>query len=443
MVVDDDPNILLLLQTRLASAGFQVLAAHNGQEALELLHAQTVDLILSDVRMPGLNGRELLQEVKSSWPSVPVILLTAYGQIPEAVATVQQGAADYLTKPFDGRKLVEKVRELILGRGDLETEEDRQELLQTGLITGKSPAMTTLLALIKRIAPSEIPVLIEGESGTGKELVAGLLHRLSDRAKGPLVVVDCGSTQSTLLESELFGHVKGAFTHALSEKQGLIQAAQGGTLFLDEIGNISQEMQTRLLRFLEEKAVRKVGDIRTESVDCRIIAATNADLAALIHQGTFREDLYYRLKGVRVHVPPLRDRREEICLLAEHFLKSFCQRTNIACPDLSSASRNCLRNYSWPGNVRELRHVMEASALLSDKPVLEPDDLQLDIPKPIQKDAPLSLDESERKTILLALEQMNWVQKEAAELLGISRRAMHYKVRKFGIEIPQRGDKKR
>ncbi|SDB45690.1 DNA-binding transcriptional response regulator, NtrC family, contains REC, AAA-type ATPase, and a Fis-type DNA-binding domains [Desulfonatronum thiosulfatophilum] len=442
LVVDDDPNILHLLQTRLSSAGYQVLAATNGEQALERLAEQPVDLVLSDVKMPGMNGPELLQEIKATWPNTQIILLTAYGRIPEAVAMVQQGAADYLTKPFDGRELVEKINALLARQDAPAAPGDCLDLTQVGLITGNSPAMAAVLALVKRVAPSEVTILIEGESGTGKELVAKMLHRLSSRSNGPLVVVDCGTTQASLLESELFGHVKGAFTHAVQEKQGLIQAAQGGTLFLDEIGNISSEMQTRLLRFLQERTVRKLGEIRTSTVDCRVIAATNADLLSMVRQGTFREDLYYRLKVVRLQVPPLRERREDIPLLADYFLQLFCKKSGIKCPSLSASTLRCLTNHSWPGNVRELRHVMEASALLSDRIVLEPEDIQLESEPPTHIiDAPLSLDESERKTIMRALEQMNWVQKDAAELLGISRRAMHYKVRKYGIEIPLRGER--
>jgi DNA-binding NtrC family response regulator len=441
LVVDDDPNILHLLETRLASAGFSVLTAQDGHDALAQLNDQAIDLVLSDIRMPGLNGQELLKEVRKGWPGLPVILLTAYGRIPEAVASVQQGAADYLTKPFDGRELVAKVKEVLAGRPSTRTTSlALSDMRDIGLVTGQSPAMAKLLTLIKRVAPSDVTVLIEGESGTGKELVARLLHRSSRRASGPLVVVDCGSTQSTLLESELFGHIKGAFTHALQEKQGLIQAANGGTLFLDEIGNISMEMQTRLLRFLQEKTVRRLGDVHTTTVNCRVVAATNADLAAMVGQGTFREDLYYRLKVVRVHVPPLRDRREDIPALAVFFLQSFCEQSNMPCPELSTAALRLLEKHPWPGNVRELRHVMEVSSLLSDNPVLTAEDLHLE-PSAQQPEASvLSLDESERNAIVRALKHVNWVQKDAADLLGISRRAMHYKVRKYGIDIPKRGE---
>ena len=441
LVVDDDPNILHLLETRLVSAGFSVLTAQDGHDALAQLHDQAVDLVLSDVRMPGLNGQELLKEVQKGWPGLPVILLTAYGRIPEAVASVQQGAADYLTKPFDGRELVAKVKEVLAGRPSTPTTSPVPSgMRDIGLVTGQSPAMAKLLTLIKRVAPSDVTVLVEGESGTGKELVARLLHRMSRRANGPLVVVDCGSTQPTLLESELFGHIKGAFTHALREKQGLIQAANDGTLFLDEIGNISMEMQTRLLRFLQEKTVRRLGDVHVSKVNCRVVAATNADLAAMVGQGTFREDLYYRLKVVRVHVAPLRDRREDIPALADFFLKSFCEQSNMPCPSLSKAALLRLEKYPWPGNVRELRHVLEVSALLSDNPVLSAENLLLE-PSAQQPDASvLSLDESERNAIVRALKHVNWVQKDAADLLGISRRAMHYKVRKYQIEIPKRGE---
>ncbi|WP_045218435.1 sigma-54-dependent transcriptional regulator [Desulfonatronum thioautotrophicum] len=442
LVVDDDPNILHLLETRLASAGFCVTTAHDGHEALTRLHEHTVDLVLSDIRMPGLSGQELLREIREQWPGLPVILLTAYGRIPEAVASVQQGAADYLTKPFDGRELVAKVQEVLAGRPCTRPQSHvSSELTDIGLVAGQSPAMAKLLTLVKRVAPSDVTVLLEGESGTGKELVARLLHRLSKRANGPLVVVDCGSTQPTLLESELFGHIKGAFTHAMQEKQGLIQAANEGTLFLDEIGNISMEMQTRLLRFLQEKTVRRLGDVHTTKVNCRVVAATNADLAAMVAQGTFREDLYYRLKVVRVHVPPLRDRREDIPALAQYFLASFSRQSDIPCPGLSEAALHRLEKHSWPGNVRELRHVLEVSALLSDNPLLSAENLHMEPSTQQPEDTVLSLDESERNALVRALKHVNWVQKDAADLLGISRRAMHYKVRKYGIDIPKRGEK--
>lgn len=442
LVVDDDANILKVISTRLASSGHHVLMAANGKEALEVLNRHPADMVISDVKMPGIDGQELLREIKSAWPDLPVILLTAYGRIPDAVEAVHQGAADYLTKPFEGRELLAKVEQILSGRTRAIVRESAgaERFKNLGLVTGTSSVMSRFLRLVQRVAPSDVTVLIEGESGTGKELFAGLMHRLSRRVDGPFIVVDCGSTQATLLESELFGHVKGAFTHAVQDKQGLVQAAHQGTLFLDEIGNISPEMQVRLLRFLQEKTVRRLGDTKTTKVDCRVVAATNADLLAMVKAGTFREDLYYRLKVVRLNVPPLRERREDIPVLAEYFLNKLCVERRVDCSTISDAAMQRLMHHTWPGNVRELKHVLEASTLLAENKLLMAEDILLeDAVEPDDANPTFSLGESERKTLISALEKANWIQKDAAEILGISRRAMHYKIRKYSIEIPNRG----
>jgi len=326
LMVDDDKNILQVLEARLSFAHYKTLTARSAEEAVEVLAQHPVDLVVSDVKMPGMGGVGLLHEILVQWPHIPVILLTAYGSIPDAVSTIRSGAADYLTKPFDGHQLLQKIATL-LGR----VHEDEPKRTPTGkgksvsdvIWGGKSPVMRDFYAVLERVAPTDVAVLILGESGTGKEMVARMLHDLSPRAKGPFVIVDCGSTQPTLLESELFGHVKGAFTHAVRDKKGLMEEAEGGTLFLDEIGNISPEMQTRLLRFLQERTIRRVGDTRAIPVNCRVVAATNADLPALVKKGEFREDLYFRLKVVTLKVPPLRDRKEDIPLLTERFLETF------------------------------------------------------------------------------------------------------------------------
>jgi DNA-binding NtrC family response regulator len=294
--------------------------------------------------------------------------------------------------------------------------------------------MQRLCKLIERVAPTEATVLLLGESGTGKEKIAGLLHRLSLRAAGPFVVVDCGSTPSTLLESELFGHAKGAFTNAFKDKKGLVAEAHGGTLFLDEIGNISSEMQLRLLRFLQERRIRRVGDVAETPVNCRVVAATNADLAELVRRGEFREDLYYRLKVITIQVPPLRERKADIPVLAERFLQVFAEdgRARRLDPEVSEA----MLDYAWPGNVRELRNMLEAAAILSSDNVIRMEDMQFeeaDLDVPLAGNV-LSLEGSERQVILSALEKSNWVVKDAADLLGISRRTMHYKIKKFRIE---------
>jgi len=301
-------------------------------------------------------------------------------------------------------------------------------------------------------------VLILGESGTGKEMVARMLHDYSPRAKGPFVIVDCGSTQPTLLESELFGHVKGAFTHAVRDKKGLMEEADGGTLFLDEIGNISPEMQTRLLRFLQERTLRRVGDTRAIPVNCRVVAATNSDLASLVKKGEFREDLYFRLKVVTLKVPPLRDRKEDIPLLTERFLETFSADQHRPKITASPETLRVLMEHDWPGNVRELKHALEGGVVFCSGPVLQPRDIQLELsgnlhaaplpmagaPAPVSPpSAPasavpdsLSLEDNEHQAILRALERTAWVKKTAADLLGISRRAIHYKIKKYNIQIP-------
>jgi DNA-binding NtrC family response regulator len=433
LVVDDDPGVCQFLQDLLVTVGYRGVFAATGEDALLKLEGGGVDLVISDDRMPGMSGRELLWECVRRWPGLPVVLLTGYGNVPDAVEAIKAGAEDYLLKPFDGRDLLRRITSILQVRGDLVWRGGRN-LLAEELWGGKSPAMQRLCKLIERVAPTEATVLLLGESGTGKEKIAGLLHRLSLRASGPFVVVDCGSTPSTLLESELFGHAKGAFTNAFKDKKGLVAEAHGGTLFLDEIGNISSEMQLRLLRFLQERRIRRVGDVAETPVNCRVVAATNADLAELVRRGEFREDLYYRLKVITIQVPPLRERKADIPVLAERFLQVFAEdgRARRLDPEVSEA----MLDYAWPGNVRELRNMLEAAVILSSDNVIRMEDMQFeeaDLDVPLAGNV-LSLEGSERQVILSALEKSNWVVKDAADLLGISRRTMHYKIKKFRIE---------
>jgi DNA-binding NtrC family response regulator len=440
LVVDDDPGILDVMEARLASAGLAPVRAACAEEGLGIMRERHVDLVVSDVKMPGMGGEGLLNAVREQYPHVPVILLTAYGTIPDAVALTRSGAADYLTKPFDGKELVRRVRELLPAES-LEGEDGCAEIRKL-LWGGNSPAMLRFQQLLERVARTSVNVLLVGESGTGKELAARLLHRLSTRRNGPFVVVDCGSTPSTLLESELFGHVKGSFTHAIKDKKGLIAEADQGTLFLDEIGNISPEMQTRLLRFLQEGTIRPVGGVRDEHVDCRVVAATNADLRALVRQGTFREDLYYRIKVVTLVAPPLRERREDIPLLAERFLERACREQGREALRLAPETLDRLAAHDWPGNVRELRHAVEAGAVFATGEAVRPGDLQLEEALPARDagaDGPgsLSLEENERETIVRALRHTQWNKTAAADILGISRRAIHYKINKYGLHDPE------
>jgi DNA-binding NtrC family response regulator len=443
LVVDDDRHILEVLEARLSSAGYRTLTATSAPAGLDIIKSHSVDLLISDVRMPGMGGIELLKEVKELRPSLQVILLTAYGTIPDAVDAVKSGALDYLTKPFEGKDLLKKVGEVLKKPAVHRPVQEGLPPIDRVLWGGKSASMVELYDLIDRIAPSDVNVLLLGESGVGKERVAKLLHERGPRKEHPFVVVDCGSTPTGLLESELFGHVRGAFTHAIRDKKGLIEAADRGTLFLDEIGNISPEMQVRLLRFLEDRKIRRIGDLKEIPVECRVIAATNVDLPAEVETGTFREDLYYRLRVVTLKIPPLRDRREDIPLLSQHFIESFCESHSITQVKLPPETMKWLTEYPWPGNVRELKNAIEAGVVLCRDGTLRPSDLQLSgLPdKPIrmlQESDSLSLEESERNAIIRALKEANWVQKDAAQILGISRRAIHYKVKKYGIELAGR-----
>jgi len=447
LVVDDDDNILQVLEARLLSSGLNPLLADRAETALEMLADAQVDCIVSDVKMPGMGGHGLLKEVLTNWSHIPVIMLTAHGTIPDAVNSVQAGAADYLTKPFDGKELVRRIRAIIDKQADkpAETPPTTQsssvkntagEAVSSRLYGGKAPAMKRFLELLERVARATVSVLLLGESGTGKEKAARILHDLSPRSDGPFVVVDCGSTQPTLLESELFGHVKGSFTHAVRDKKGLIEEADGGTLLLDEIGNISKAMQTRLLRFLQEGTIRRVGDTKEKSVTCRVVAATNANLPEKVKAGEFREDLYYRLKVVTLTIPPLRERVEDVPILVGRFVDELAAEQGMHGASVSKAAMDRILSHPWPGNVRELKHTLQGALVFCRNNVIEPDDLQID---PVPADSPvmtggsLSLEDNERQAIIRALKASDGVKKDAADALGISRRAIHYKIKKYGL----------
>jgi len=441
LVVDDDRNVLEVLDARLSSSGLTVFKADSGRKALQILKTRRIDLVVSDVKMPEMDGMELLSEIIRTQPGLPVIFLTAYANVPDAVKAVRSGAVDYVEKPFDGRALTEKIRSMLQ---EFEVPVAAGEAVATAMpaadITdsAKSPAMKNLYALVRKVARSNVNVLILGESGVGKERIANQIHQLGPRHDKPFVVVDCGATPAGLLESELFGHVKGSFTHAVSDKKGLIETADTGTLFLDEIGNITHEMQIRLLRFIEDRTIRRIGGLKGNPVDCRIIAATNADLGDAIKTGQFREDLFFRLRVVTLTIPALRERKADIPLLVEQFTREFCRQHNQTPVQIPKETLEWLCAYAWPGNVRELKNAIEGGIVLCRNNVLSPDDFHM---TGIEKactgiqtdDSCLSLEASEKNTIIRALEQTGGIQKEAAEVLGISRRAIHYKIKKYGI----------
>jgi DNA-binding NtrC family response regulator len=439
LIVDDDLNVLEVLEARLQSAGFNTFKAENGRDALRLIKDNKIDLLISDMKMPGMSGMEVLSKARSLQPGLPIIFLTAYGTIPDAVKAVKAGAVDYLAKPFDGRELVFKLRKVLEDAPQLGGADDDDSVLKDIDLTA-SPRMKELYALVKKVAKSDVSVLILGDSGVGKERIAHLVHQLSPRGQQPFVVVDCGSTPAGLLESELFGHTRGSFTHAVSDKKGLIESADKGTLFLDEIGNISSDMQLRLLRFLENRKIRRIGELKENTVDCRVIAATNSDLAGEIKKGNFREDLYYRLRVVTLLVPPLRERKEDILLLARLFAKIYAGKHGTQSVKLPDKTLEYLCDYPWTGNVRELKNAMEAGIVLCQGNVLKPEDMHLsglpsidDTDDTDRKDS-FSLEDTERNAIIRALKQTNGIQKEAAKLLGISRRAIHYKIKKYDID---------
>ncbi|WP_457577320.1 sigma-54-dependent transcriptional regulator [Desulfomarina sp.] len=439
LIVDDDTNILEVLDARLTASGFIVFQATNGFSALNILEKQKIDILVSDMKMPEMSGMDLLTETSKLHPRLPIIFLTAYGTIPDAVKAVRAGAIDYIAKPFDGKELVKKINTILsISPAGRENRNDGSH----DFVWGKSKVMAELKELLEKVASSNANVLILGESGVGKECIAKQLHTLSPRKDKPYMVVDCGSTPPGILESELFGHLKGSFTHAIQDKKGLIEAANEGSLFLDEIGNISAEMQSRLLRFLEERKIRQVGAIKEKEIDCRVIAATNADLNEAIEQGKFRSDLYYRLKVVTIQIPPLRDRREDIPELVHHFLHNYVQSNNLKDIELPDSTLSWLTGLPWKGNVRELKNSLETAIILCKNNIITPQDFQLEIifensGENSQPESAFSIKQSEKEAIIRALKQTGGVKKDAAELLGISRRAIQYKSKKYNIDASE------
>lgn len=457
-VIDDNSTVREGISAVLEKEGHRVTSFTGGRLAVEEFakRPDEADLIITDLKMEPVGGMEVLREVRRLEPSVMVMLITAHGSVKTAVEAMQQGAFDFLEKPFPAELLRSKVQRCLEVLADrnrgrrLEVENDylRRELRggsEEALerIIGRSEPVQRLKRQIAKVAPSDATVLIHGESGTGKELVATALHELSDRRRGPLVKVNCGAMQDTLLESELFGHEKGAFTDASRRRIGRFELAEGGTLFLDEIGDVSPAMQVKLLRVLQERTFERVGGERSIRCDVRVVTATNKDLAAEVKAGRFREDLYYRLNIIPLTVPPLRERATDIPELALHFLKRAATKSRLPIPAVSASAMAALSAYRWPGNVRELENVMEQAVVLADGPEIAVADLsahvvggsrgeQLRIPEG-DRSLPELLDAIERQLILRAYEQAGGVKTEAARLLGIKTPALYYKLEKYGI----------
>jgi len=442
LVVDDEPAQRELVLGFLKKQGFDVAAAESGVKALELFRQESIDLILTDQKMPNLSGSALLQAVRAINPETPVILMTAFGSIEAAVSAIQGGATDYLTKPLNLDELLFRIRQVSERYRIIAENRELREALQgrhriEGII-GESGPMLEVISLVRRVAPSEATVLIRGESGTGKELIAKAIHFASPRASGPLVKVNCAALPETLLESELFGHEKGAFTGAVTSRQGRFELANGGTIFLDEIGDLPLHLQAKLLRVLQEREYEKVGSSRPVKVNVRILAASHRPLEALIKAGQLREDLYYRLNVVTILIPPLRERRSDLSLLIDHFLRRFAEKNGKTIRGLTHEARDVLLRYDYPGNVRELENLIERAVVLTRDDVVGSRDLPLTVQdREIEGDRETNLavavEGLERRMIREALASSDGVQTHAAELLGISERALRYKLIKYGF----------
>jgi DNA-binding NtrC family response regulator len=442
LVVDDEPAQREMVSGFLKKQGFDVSTAESGVKALQLFRQDSIDLILTDQKMPNMSGLDLLQAVRAINPENPVILMTAFGSIEAAVSAIQGGATDYLTKPLHLDELLYRIRQVSDRYRIIAENRELREALQSrhrieGII-GESGQMLEVVSLVRRVAPSEATVLIRGESGTGKELIAKAIHFASPRASGPLVKVNCAALPESLLESELFGLEKGAFTGALSSRQGRFELADGGTLFLDEIGDLPPHLQAKLLRVLQEREYEKVGSSRPVPVNLRILAASHKPLEALIKAGQLREDLYYRLNVVTISLPPLRERRPDLALLIDHFLHLFAEKNGKTIRGLTHEARDMLLRYDYPGNVRELENLIERAVVLTRDDVIGSSDLSLTVRDPeVDGDRGTNLTAAvealERHMIKEALARSDGVQTQAAELLGISERGLRYKLIKYGF----------
>jgi two-component system, NtrC family, response regulator len=448
LIVDDEKNYLLVLEALLSAEGYETLTAQTAGDALRLLDGSDLDLVLTDMKMPGLSGMDLLVECKKRKPEVPVIMMTAYGTIEMAVEAMKKQAYDYITKPFQNEELKLTVKKALdnyrLVRENRRLSEALSERHRYSNIIGKSRTMLRIYDLLDKVAQSKASVLITGPSGTGKELIAKAVHYEGPRRGQPFISVNCGALTETLLESELFGHEKGAFTGAVALKKGRFELADRGTLFLDEIGDMPPPLQVKLLRVLQEMEFERVGGTKTIKVDVRVLSASNRNLKEDVAGGLFREDLYYRLNVMQIDVPPLRERMEDLRLLVDHFIEKYSQEAGKSGIHLSQEVWKAFYTYDWPGNIRELENVIERVVVLNSGGIVELADLppevsakkeDLDVGKLVPHNAKLqeTLDHIEEKMIRRALEYSGNVQAQAADMLGISRHLMHYKMKKYGI----------
>jgi len=454
LVADDHDSLRRGIVRALSDAHHEVDEAPNGNVAIEKLHEGQYDVVLSDLKMGGSDGMDVLRTAKSLQPNTAVILMTAFGSIHTAVEAMKIGAFDYVQKPFEIEEMELKIAKAIEHRRlrhEIEyLRHTQQDIYDFDRIVGASGALQSVLTVVKKVAKSNTTVLIRGETGTGKELIAGAIHHNSLRAGRNFVKVNCAALQENLLESELFGHEKGAFTGADKQRVGRFEQADGGTLFLDEIGDMSANTQAKILRVLQEHEFERLGGTRTLRVDVRLIAATNRNLSQMVASGQFREDLYYRLNVVSIEMPALRERKEDISQLAAFFLRRFAGELKKRVDGIGADAQKLLMRYNWPGNIRELENAIERAVLLTEGPQLSNADLSLGElttgpssgdASPVVKIPPtgIALEEIERQAIIEALKMSNWVQKDAAELLAISPRVMNYKIKTLGIDYSRGG----
>ena len=443
LLIDDDASLRRVTEYSLHSAGFQVLSAADGKQGLASFQADHPQVVITDIQMPGMSGYEVLQQIKAARPETVVIVITAYSSVEKAVEAMKQGAYDYLAKPFSRDELVMVVEKAFNLLGLQEENQRLRDQLEHHVdfshMVGSSDAMQKVFDLVRRVAPTEAGVLITGESGTGKELIAKAIHQGGGRSKEPFVAINCAAIPANLLESELFGHVRGAFTDAVRDRVGKFEQADGGTLFLDEVGEMPLELQPKLLRVLQEMEVEPIGG-KVRSVDVRIIAATNQDVELAIEEGRFREDLYYRLAIIPIELPPLRERPDDIPLLIEYFLKRFSTEAPLS---VSPAAFECLKAYSWPGNVRELQNAIERLVVLSHGDMVESEHLPAKFSAgPTAKRSRVvelppegySLEALEREVVVQALERNDWNQTRAADFLQIPRHTLIYRMEKYDIK---------
>jgi len=449
LIVDDEKNYLVVLEALLGPEGYEIITTDNAREALRSVRESDLDLVITDMKMPGMSGMELLEECNKIRPELPVIMMTAYGTIEMAVEAMKKQAYDYITKPFNNEELKLIIKKGLencrLTRENRRLNEALSDRYKYGNIIGKSKPMLKIFDLIGKVAQSRASVFITGPSGTGKELIAKAIHYNSPRKDRPFISINCGALTETLLESELFGHEKGAFTGAVAMKKGRFEVADAGTLFLDEVGDMPAPLQVKLLRVLQEMEFERVGGTRTIKVDVRVLSASNRNIKEDVANNLFREDLFYRLNVMDIEVPPLRERVDDIPLLVKHFIEKYREDKGKNILELSPEAWKALYTYTWPGNVRELENVIERAVVLNPEGAITPEDLpdflleekeeEIDLNKivPVNLTLPEAFEQLEEKLIIRALRYSDQVQSRAAEMLGISRHVMHYKMKKYGM----------